>query len=97
MAGARGIYAFTGQLDAGRSGLFMLDIEQGTIWCYAIEPEGGTQKLRLIAARSWIYDRYLRDFNCAQPTYREVQALVARQRLAPAEQEPGRQPPDKQP
>ncbi len=85
MAGARGIYAFTGQLDsAGRQGLFMLDIEQGTVWCYAIEQAGGNRKLRLIAARSWLYDRYLRDFNNAEPSYRMVQDLVAKQRLAPA-------------
>lgn len=84
MAGARGIYAFTGQLDsAGRQGLFMLDIEQGTVWCYAIEQAGGNRKLRLIAARSWLYDRYLRDFNNAEPSYRMVQDLVAKQRLAP--------------
>jgi hypothetical protein len=85
MAGARGIYAFTGQLDASRQGLFMLDIEQGTVWCYAMEQAGGERKLRLIAARSWIYDRYLRDFNCAEPTYRMVQELVAKQRLEPVD------------
>ena len=84
LAGARGIYAFTGQLDsAGRQGLFMLDIEQGTVWCYAIEQTGGNRKLRLIAARTWLYDRYLRDFNNAEPSYRMVQELVAKQRLAP--------------
>lgn len=88
MAGARGIYAFTGQLDANRHGLFMLDIEQGTVWVYAIEQSGGTRKLQLIAARSWIYDRYLRDFNCAEPTYREIQELVAKQRLDPPAERP---------
>lgn len=80
MAGARGVYAFTGQIDNARFGLFMLDIEQGTIWCYELDSVGGTRKLRLIAARSWIYDRYLQDFNCAEPDYRMVQKLVAQQR-----------------
>lgn len=83
LVGARGVYAFTGQLDQGRFGLFMLDIEQGTIWCYEIDSVGGVRKLRLIAARSWIYDRYLRDFNCAAPDFRAVQQLVAQQRAAP--------------
>lgn len=92
MAGARGIYAFTGQLDASHQGLFMLDIEQGTVWCYAIEQTGGARKLRLIAARSWIYDRYLRDFNCAEPTYRMVQELVAKQRLEPVDAEHSGEP-----
>lgn len=83
LVGARGVYAFTGQLDRNRFGLFMLDIEQGTMWCYEIDNVGGVRKLRLIAARSWVYDRYLRDFNCADPTYKQVQELVAQQREMP--------------
>ena len=80
MAGARGVYAFTGEIDQNRYGLFMLDIEQGTVWCYEIETISGARKLRLMAARSWIYDRYLRDFNCAEPSHRMVQQLIAQQR-----------------
>ncbi|MFQ5805825.1 MAG: hypothetical protein ACE5I3_05175 [Phycisphaerae bacterium] len=83
LLGARGVYAFTGQLDRNRFGLFMLDIEQGTIWCYEIDNVGGVRKLRLTAGRSWVYDRYLKDFNCASPSYREVQELVALQRATP--------------
>lgn len=83
LAGARGIYAFTGQIDATRHGLFMIDIEQGTLWCYAIEPDGGVQKMRLIAARTWAFDRYLKDYQCAAPSFREVQDLVARERSMP--------------
>ncbi len=79
-AGARGVYAFTGPLDANRHGLFMLDIEQGTVWVYEIESVDGVRKLKLVAARSWVYDRYLRDFNCTPPTFRDVQDLVSRQR-----------------
>lgn len=80
LAGARGVYAFTGQLDRDRYGLFMLDVDQGTIWCYELQEVGGTPKLRLVAARTWIYDRYLQDFNCAAPDFRMVQELVAQQR-----------------
>ena len=83
LVGARGVYAFTGQLDHNRFGLFMLDIEQGTIWCYEIDNVSGVRKLRLTAARSWLYDRYLRDFNCAEPDFRAVQDLVAQQRAVP--------------
>ncbi len=79
-AGARGVYAFTGPLDSSRTGLFMLDIEQGTVWVYEIETVDTVRKLKLVAARSWVYDRYLRDFNCAAPTFRDVQDLVSRQR-----------------
>lgn len=80
LAGARGVYAFAGQIDRTRHGLYMLDIEQGTIWCYALESENAVTKFRLIAGRSWIYDRYLRDFNCASPSVGEIQRLVALQR-----------------
>ena len=80
LAGARGIFAFTGPLSRDQYGLFMLDVDQGTLWCYAFETGGGTSKLRLVAARTWIYDRYLQDFNCAAPDFRMVQQLVSQQR-----------------
>lgn len=83
LAGARGVYAFTGPLDATHTGVFMLDIEQGTLWCYEIETVAGTRKLKLITARTWLYDRYLRDFNCSAPDFRMVQELVAQQRAQP--------------
>lgn len=81
MAGARGVFAFTGQLDHSRYGLFMMDVDQGTIWCYELESgAGGARKLRLIAARTFIYDRYLQDFNSAAPDFRMVRQLVEQQR-----------------
>jgi len=87
LAGARGVYAFTGPLDRDQYGLFMLDIDQGTLWCYAFENVAGTRKLRLVAARSWVYDRYLQDFNSAPPDFRAVQKLVSQQRARPAPEE----------
>ena len=70
MAGRAGIFAFAGPLERDQYGLFMLDVDQGTIWCYAFDNVGGTSKLRLVAARTWVYDRYLQDFNCAAPDFR---------------------------
>jgi hypothetical protein len=101
LAGARGIFAFTGPLERDQYGLFMLDVDQGTIWCYAFDTVGGTRKLRLVAARTWVYDRYLQDFNCAPPDFRSVQKLVSEQRgrsaadsgsPAPAGNEPAQAP-----
>lgn len=83
MAGGRGVFAFTGQIDGDRYGLFMLDIEQGTLWCYEIDSVGGVRKLRLFAARSWLYDRYLQEFNIDGYSPVEVQALIAKQRNRP--------------
>src|SRR5438105_1752051 len=44
-AGARGIYAFTGQLTAKTYGLFMMDVDSGTVWCYELQqgPNGQPQ------------------------------------------------------
>ncbi len=83
-AGARGIYAFTGQIDARSFGLFMLDVDSGTIWCYELVRNRPTEPafIRLVAARSWIYDRYLEEFNVASPTPGEVRQLVEQQRIA---------------
>jgi hypothetical protein len=78
--GAKGIYAFTGQLSPNSYGLFMMDVDAGTIWVY--EYVAKDNRLRLVAARSWLYDRYLEDFNCAEPTPTQVADLVEEQRQA---------------
>jgi hypothetical protein len=80
-AGARGIYAFTGQLTAKSYGLFMMDVDSGNIWCYELQhgPNGEPQ-MKLVAARSWIYDRFLEEFNVADPIPSVVKGLVQQQR-----------------
>lgn len=74
MAGGGGVYAFTGQLDKNRYGLFMMDVDNGTIWCY--EYLTATRKLKLVAARSFLYDRYLEDYSNDEPRPDQVQALL---------------------
>jgi len=61
MAGARGIFAFTGQIDTNRYGLFMMDVDTRNVWCYEYLPSARTMKL--VFARSFDFDRYLSDFN----------------------------------
>lgn len=61
MAGARGIFAFTGQIDVNRYGLFMMDVDTRNVWCYEYLPN--TRKAKLVFARSFDYDRYLEDYN----------------------------------
>lgn len=79
--GARGIYAFTGQLGAKEYGLFMMDVDSGTVWCYQMgRSRDGEFQLQLVAARSWIFDRFLEEFNVAKPTPNEVQMMVRVQR-----------------
>jgi hypothetical protein len=79
-AGARGIYAFTGQLTGKSYGLFMMDVDSGTIWCYEFQRGLNNEpQMKLVAARSWIYDRYLEEFNVADPIPSEVKTLVQQQ------------------
>ena len=79
--GARGIYAFTGQLGPKEYGLFMMDVDSGTVWCYQMgRSRDNALQMQLVAARSWIFDRFLEEFNVAQPTPNEVQIMVRQQR-----------------
>ena len=59
--GLRGVYSFSADLGKGVRGVFMVDVDTMTIWCYEYSSERGG--LRLAAARSWKYDRYLEDYN----------------------------------
>ncbi len=79
--GARGIYAFSGQLTPKTFGLFMLDVDTGTIWCYELSRAANDELLlRLVAARSWVSDRYLEEFNVADPVPGAVRMMVQQQR-----------------
>lgn len=60
MLGARGIFAFTGQLDENSYGLFMMDVDSSNVWVYQYQP--GAKQLKLVAARSFLYDRYLEEY-----------------------------------
>lgn len=88
--GARGIYAFTGQMTSRSYGLFMMDVDSGTVWCYELARSAtGEPQLKLVASRSWIYDRYLEEFNVAEPTPGAVQQMVQEQRSLRAKQQAG--------
>ena len=78
-AGARGVFAFTGQLSKNSFGVFMVDVDTTTIWCYEVDP--GKPMLKLVACRSWKYDRFLEEFNVDEATSPEfVEELVEAQR-----------------
>ena len=79
-AGARGVFAFTGRLTENSFGLFMVDLDAMTVWCY--EYLSGSKELRLVAARSWMYDRYLENYNCSGPSPDEVERIVQMAREA---------------
>jgi len=78
MLGARGIFAFTGQLDKNSYGLFMMDVDSSNVWCYQYQP--GSRKLQLVAARSFLYDRYLEDYQNDTPTPAMTKQMLETQR-----------------
>lgn len=78
--GARGVFAFPAQITKTSYGVYMVDVDTGTIWCY--EYTGGTRKLRLAAARSWRFDRYLEDLNGEDMSPTDVEQLVEQARTA---------------
>lgn len=73
-AGARGVFAFTGPLSKNSNGVFMVDVDTMTIWVYEYLPQNGC--LRLAAARTWQYDRYLPEFNVCDLEPDAVEKMV---------------------
>ncbi len=73
----KGLFAVAGQLTRDTYGLYLLDNENGTICVY--EYLGNVRKLRLVAARTFVYDRQLDSYN-TEPTPKDVAKLVAEAR-----------------
>ena len=76
--GARGVFAFSGQLAKGVYGLYMVDVDAMTVWVYEYLPNKGC--LRLAAARTWRYDRYLENHNICDLPPDIVEQMVEEQR-----------------
>ena len=65
------------QLERDSYGLAMVDTVGQTMWIYEINPNGPAHKrLRLLAARSWRYDRLLQQYNTAEPRPEQVKLLL---------------------
>lgn len=79
-AGARGIFAFSGEIGPNTPGVYMVDVDAGTIWCYELVSTKGIKQLRLVSARSWIFDRYLRQYSVDGLTPSDVEEMVTEQR-----------------
>jgi len=76
--GARGIFAFSGQLSKGTYGVYMMDVDAMTVWVYEYLPQKGC--LRLAAARTWRYDRYLENHNLCDLPPDVVEQMIEDQR-----------------
>ena len=76
-AGAKNVFAVAGQVTKDTYGLYLVDVEYGTICLYEWVPQA--HKLRWMAARTYLYDRQLDEYN-TELSPREVKKLVAQQK-----------------
>lgn len=77
-AGARGVFAFSGQLTKNTYGVYVVDTDTATMWMY--EYNGTKGCLRLAASRSWRFDRYLENHNLCDLPPETVEQMIEEQR-----------------
>jgi len=78
--GGGNVFAIAGQLSRDVYGLYLVDLEHATICVYEYLPAGtGSSRLRLMAARTFAFDRQLDEYN-TEPLPREIKTLVEQHR-----------------
>lgn len=71
------VLVVAGQVTRDTYGLYLVDLDNRTICIYQWLP--GSRKLRLMAARTYTYDRELDEYN-TEPSPREIRDLVRKAR-----------------
>jgi len=72
-----GISVIPVQLSRDSYGLAMVDMTSQTLWLYEIDNRSPAHnRLRLLAARSWKYDRLLENYNTADPKPDQVKMML---------------------
>ncbi len=67
------------QIDRDSYGIVMVDTTLQNLWIYKLEGRATVRnRLKLLAARSWEYDKLLKEFNTAEPTPKQVKRLLER-------------------
>jgi hypothetical protein len=65
------------QIERDKFGLAMVDMVNQTLWIYELNSMGPPHnRLRLLAARSWQYDRLLKQYNTSEPKPEQVKMLL---------------------
>lgn len=77
-SGARGVFAFSGQLSKNTYGVYLVDVDAMTMWTYEYLPQ--KECLRLASARTWRYDRYLENHNVCDLPPEAVEKMIEDQR-----------------
>jgi len=72
--GASGdVFAVAGRLTSDSYGIYLIDTSRGTMAVYQWLPS--TKKLRLLAARNYLFDTQLDEYN-TEPLVRDIKELV---------------------
>lgn len=70
------------QIEREKHGLAMVDMVNQTLWIYELNSVGPAHnRLRLLAARSWQYDRLLKQYNTSEPKPEQVKMLLEKEAL----------------
>ena len=72
------MFAFSGQLSKGTYGIYLVDVDAMTLWVYEYLPQAAC--LKLAAARTWRYDRYLENYNSCDLPPEVVEQMIEEQR-----------------
>lgn len=64
------------QIDRDTYGLAMVDPINQTVWVYGLDGRGGGNNIRLLAARSWKYDRLMEQYNTADPKPAQIKEFL---------------------
>lgn len=73
IAGGAGFFLMPAQFASNVWGCYVMDVDAQTLVAYAYNP--GEKNLRLVAARSFVFDRQLKNYNTA-PRPEEIEQLV---------------------
>ena len=72
-----GIMVIPIQLERDLYGLAMIDTSTQNLWIYEINSRGPAyNRLKLSAARSWKYDKFLQQYNTAEPKPEQVRMIL---------------------
>jgi hypothetical protein len=75
--GAGGVFAVAGKVTPETYGVYLVDLKRNTLCLY--QYLSGSRKLRLMAARTFAFDRMLEEYN-TEPDVREIRKLVEEHR-----------------
>jgi hypothetical protein len=78
IAGGAGLFIVPGQFSSSIWGLYLMDVDQQTICAYSVT--GNPPQLKLLCARSFRYDRQLKNYNVGGLSPDEVKDLVEKEK-----------------